>query len=152
MTERPTYVVDASVIGKWFLHGLPDEQYIQPALSLLSNFEAGRISLIGPAHLHYEVPSILCKAIGSRRISASKATDAVDAFQSLTIRMVYSPSLIRFGVSHAIHYQCTLYDALYLALAETAGLRFIHADSKLRRTLRGRFPSELWIENYQPAD
>ncbi|TAK33351.1 MAG: PIN domain-containing protein [Chloroflexota bacterium] len=70
---------------------------------------------------------------------------------SLPIRTIHSPSLIRRGAEYAIRYQCTFYDALYLALAETAGLRFIHGDGKLRRTLRGRFPLELWIEDYPPA-
>lgn len=41
-----------------------------------------------------------------------------------------------------------MYDALYLALAEQIGCPFVHADRRLHNTLAGRFPHELWIENY----
>ena len=150
MTERPTYVVDATVVGKWFLQGLPDEPLTDQALQLLHDFKDSAISLLAPYHLTYEVPSILCKAIGSQRLEPTSALEAVDTFLAYPIRTIRSTSLVHRGVRSAIRYQCLLYDALCLALAEAGGYPFIHADSKLHRTLRGRFPFELWLGDYQP--
>jgi predicted nucleic acid-binding protein len=46
---------------------------------------------------------------------------------------------------------CSYRDAGYLALADLLGCPFVHADDKLRDKLAGRFPHEVWIEDYRPA-
>ncbi|MCX6022583.1 MAG: type II toxin-antitoxin system VapC family toxin, partial [Chloroflexi bacterium] len=51
----------------------------------------------------------------------------------------------------AHRYGCSFYDAGYLALTAMTGAPFLHADGKLRATLRGRFPYELWPAHYSPG-
>lgn len=151
MIERPSYVVDATVIGKWFLHEAPDEAYTSHALQLLEDFRRGRVSLLAPDSVRYEVPNILCKAIGGQRIEFQKALEAVDTFLAYPIRTARGDDLVRAAAQQSPVYGCSFYDALYLVIAEQEQVRFIHADGRLRRTLRGRFPLELWIEDYSLA-
>lgn len=146
--ERPQYVVDATVVGKWFLQGLPDERYVDAAFQLLRDFEAGHVALLAPDYLAYEVSSIICKAVGGKRLDPGEAISSITTFLSYPIRLVRDRRLFFEGARLSIWYHCTFYDATYMALAEQRSYRFIHADDRLRRALRGRFPLELWLEDY----
>jgi predicted nucleic acid-binding protein len=149
--ERPRYVVDATVVGKWFLQEAQDERYVGLALELLRDFQAARVALLAPDHLTYEVSSIICKAVGGNRLDPARAISSITTLLSYPISLVQDQALLLEGARLSIWYRCTFYDAMYMGLAESRGYRFVHADDKLRRTLGGRFPLELWIEDYQPS-
>lgn len=146
MGEKRLYVVDATVVGKWYLR---DETLVEPALRIFDDFTSDRIGLIAPSHLWYEVTSIFAKAVGVGRIAADQAYRASELFQRANIPVVHSQVLIRQGLEYSIRFQCPLYDATYLALADLTESQLLSADSRLRRTLRDRFARLHWIEDDQ---
>jgi predicted nucleic acid-binding protein len=149
--KRPSFVVDASVAGKWFLD---DEDFVAEATQVLLDYRAQRITLSAPYHLRYEVPSLISKAVGGRRITADQARELTQSFLGLNLKLVRSRKLWLDAIDRVQRFRCSFYDGLYIALAETTGSRFIHADARLRRSLNGQCQAELWIEDYEtpPAE
>jgi predicted nucleic acid-binding protein len=148
MTEVVPYVLDASVAVKWHLH---DEEPFAHALTVLSDYREGRIDLLAPAHPRYEVPSASRNAVQRRRLSSEHARTAIDQFLAWDISTVSTDDLIRAGYQQALRFGCSLYDGLYLALAEAARAPLEYADLRLRNSLARRFPLALWIEDYRAA-
>lgn len=154
MNEQPLYVVDATIVGKWFLRAVPTEDYTHEAEAVRRHFNEGRLTLTAPYHIRYEVPSIVTKAVGAGRIPNSTSEQQLIQF-FLYFEDVPTPRDTPLSLAAhrlAVRYRCTYYDGLYLALAERHSVPFIHADGRLRRSLNGGFPFELWIEDYQPQD
>lgn len=145
MAEVPRYVLDASVAVKWHLE---DEDHAEQALAVLADYESGRISLLAPSNIRYEVIGSIRKAARRNRLRAEDARGAVEDFLALRLRTVDSDSLILLGYDRAVDYGCTFYDALYVVLAEAAQCPLLLADERLRNNLRNRFPLVLWIEDY----
>lgn len=145
----PLYVVDASVAVKWVLRDEPDTQ---PADALLADFREGRVQLVAPVHLCYEVPSAVCNAVRSRRLSSIEGRVAVDDFLSWKVPTVDDSELIAAGYDQALRFGCSLYDGTYLALAEQVSGILVHADLRLRNGLGTSFPRALWLSDYLPYD
>jgi predicted nucleic acid-binding protein len=107
-----------------------------------------RIAVMVPAHFHVEVGNAIRNALRPRRLTVDAARTALATLAALPIQTIPLADLLAPGFEAALHYDCALYDALYLALADQAGCPFIHADRRLHNTLAGRFPRELWMEDY----
>jgi predicted nucleic acid-binding protein len=137
-------VLDATIAIKWYLN---DEDHVLDAQRILDRFSAGDVSLIAPDHIRYELVNALLTAVRSRRISDEAARSAMNDFLSLDIPTIRDDALLVSGFETASFYECALYDALYLVLAERASVPFVHADRRLRNTLRQRFPNEMWIDD-----
>jgi predicted nucleic acid-binding protein len=149
-TERPVFIIDASVAGKWFL---PDEEHVELAGRIGAAFVAREIDLLAPEHFSYEVPSLIRKAFRRERFEdLSKARTLVDAFLALNIRTVSGPGLIRAGFDESAQFGCSLYDGTYVALSRRTGYPLLHADQRLGNSLGRRFPLEMWIEDYGSKD
>ena len=143
-------VVDASVATKWHL---ADEEHADRALLLLRRFALGQTDLIAPDYIRYEVPSAITVATtGVRpRIQPASGKQAIEDFLALGLKTVDSVGLTLAAYDVVQRHGCSLYDALYLALAEQLGLRFITADAKLYRRLR-HLPHIVWIGDYSPPE
>ncbi|MGH2533375.1 MAG: type II toxin-antitoxin system VapC family toxin [Thermomicrobiales bacterium] len=147
-TDLPRFVVDASVAIKW---QLSDEQDSDVAERLLRDFLADRVLLIAPDHIRYEVANALRTAVRTRRLTADEARAALEQFLIWHIPTVADDDLILAGFDQSTRFGCSLYDALYLALAEQSNCPLIFADPRLRNTLAGRFPLAHWLSDYQSA-
>lgn len=151
MAERPRFVLDASVATKWLLR-LQDEPYLDKTDAVLLDFQQSRIDLLAPDHIRYEVGNDLRTAVVNRRITVAQGTAELKRFYALEIPILsIGPDLLMLSWALAHRFERSFYDAAYLALAEVTGYPVIHADGRLRKALGGRFPLELWIEQYQPA-
>lgn len=155
MTEaRSDYVVDASIALKWLLP-VEEEPHGEVALRLLDDARSGRIRLIAPGQVYYEVGSALVRAVRneSRVLTLEQGERALQIFHSFDLFLVRTDDrgiLTRaWGLAH--QFGCSYYDAAYLATSEAFGWPLIHADQRLKDRLAGRFPLELWIENYRPG-
>lgn len=148
-TTRPVrYVVDASVAIKWHLR---DEQYVDHADVLLDDMLSGRIALIAPDHIRYEVASAIDTAVRMGRITADDGRVAVEQFLGWHLPTATGDGVIVAAYDIARRFGCSFYDGLYLAVAEHVGAPLIHADRRLHNTLGQRFPHELWIQHYSRA-
>lgn len=146
--DLPRYVVDASVAVKWHLR---DEPNTRAADFLLRDYLDNRIKLLAPDHIRYEIASALRKTLRTRRMTTDQARAALSRFLSLPIQTVNVDDLIIAGFDLAARFGCSLYDGLYLALAEITNCPVVFADLRLRNTIAGRFPLAMWIDDYRPA-
>jgi predicted nucleic acid-binding protein len=138
-------VVDASIGVKWYLN---DEEYAALARDLIDEFVAERIQLIQPSHFRIEVMNAIRNALRRQRLTVEDGRAALADLAALPFQTVPVDDLLAAGFESALKYCCALYDGLYLALAEQAACTLLHADLKLHNTLAGRFPHELWIDDF----
>jgi predicted nucleic acid-binding protein len=114
-------VVDASALVDALVGPTPDT--------------AARISrepvLHGPHLLPLEVASALRKLLADRRLSEKGARQALDKVALLPLRLyLHVPLLPRIWELRA---NLTVYDAVYVALAEALALPLVTADARLSR-------------------
>lgn len=135
------FVVDASVSIKWFL---PEIHYI-PARNLLSGFHF----LMIPDLFFPEFGNILWKKVRRGELSATEAREVLAALRTIRLRTVSSEHLLSPALEIALETECTVYDALYLALAVTHNIALVTADRRLYdRTHTGPLmPHVLWVED-----
>lgn len=150
MPASEALVVDASVAAKWHL---VDEDDADQAITLLARFIHGQTDLFAPDYIRYEVASAITAAsLGhERRLSPDQGERAIRRFLSLGLRMTNTDDLILAAYALAHQYGCTLYDSLYLALAQELGLPLITADARFCKSV-GDHPDVIWIGDYTPAE
>jgi predicted nucleic acid-binding protein len=123
-----TVVVDASIALAW---ALPDEDNVAVDNVLRANDEA---KWIAPSHWPVEVANGLLMAERGKRIDLAHASRSILKLNALEVELDYD------GVTNAFNrvlplaraYGLTLYDALYLELAERLGVRLATLDRELR--------------------
>lgn len=119
------YVLDASVVAKWFVVEEGDDI----ALSLRKQFEEKEIDIVVPDLLLYEIANALRY---NPKFDEKDVKDSVDSIIDMGIRILIPFSdEIKKAVDMAFSYDITIYDAHYLALADELGIPFITADKKL---------------------
>jgi predicted nucleic acid-binding protein len=127
------YVVDASILVKWFLH--PRDADRDRALALRELHISGRSTLFIPQLALLEVLNVV------RFSPKAKEEDgelALEALQDLHLETKpLEPDLLRKANAIAWAYKITIYDALYVALAEQVGYPFITSDENMIRKLTG---------------
>lgn len=127
------YVVDASVVVKWYI----PEKLSEQADYFLEESVATGVPLLAPDLLMAEVGNILWKKQRLRELSPSEALQILDTIcESLPIQLYASLPLMRSSWKIACTFDCSFYDALYVALAQEQDALFITADEKLVGALR----------------
>lgn len=134
-------VVDASIVIKWFI---PEIHAIHASRLLKKTFQ-----FIAPDLILGEVGNILWKKQRSKELTLETATEILDDFKKLPIDIHESELLLDTAWQIATAYQCTVYDCLYVALAEHEKCLLVTADHSLYNTLSKTNLSShlLWIEN-----
>lgn len=127
------YVVDASVLVKWFLHEKEADR--DRALALRDLHISGRSTIFIPQLALLEVLNAV------RFAPKAKEEDgelALEALQDLHLeRKPPEADLLRKSNAIAWAYKITIYDALYVALAEQVGYPLITADEVMMKKLKG---------------
>ena len=78
-----------------------------------------------------------------------QATGQLELFLEQDIALIETNELVLPAFELSMRFGCSYYDAVYLEIARRFDYPFVHADGNLRRVLAGRFPQELWIEDYR---
>jgi len=133
------------VASKWQLR---DEADLDPADLVFHDFRAGLIELVAPSHIRYEVSSAIRSAVRRKRLPRDEGRSAIEDFLLLGIPTVESENVIVEGYDRALRFGCSLYDGVYVALAESIGCPLIHADHRLRLALGDSYPLAIWIADY----
>lgn len=120
------HVVDASVAAKWVVA----EAGSDAARRVLE----GPGPLIAPDLLIAEVGNVLWKKVSRRAITRRHAQEAIIWLPELFDRLFDSAALAPRALEIAVEHGATLYDSLYVALAEAAGGEavLVTADPELR--------------------
>jgi predicted nucleic acid-binding protein len=127
------YVVDASVIVKWFLHHQEADR--DRALALRDLHISGRSTIYIPRLALLEVLNAIRF---SPKGGEEDGETALEALQDLHLEIRPGDvDVLRKANAIAWAYKITIYDALYVALAEQVGYPLITADEKMINKLKG---------------
>jgi predicted nucleic acid-binding protein len=118
-------VVDASVAIKWVVSE-PDSALAE---SLLDH------DLAAPDLLFAECANILWKKARRRELTSEQAEIAAQTLEQAELNVVAAKAHVGLATAIAIELDHPAYDGLYLAVAETLGLRLVTADRRLVRRL-----------------
>jgi predicted nucleic acid-binding protein len=117
-------VVDASVLGHWLLTTR------QPPLLLVEQFTGGA-AMSAPHLIDAEVGHLLRRHTLAGTVSAARARIALEDYLTLSIlRYAHTALLSR---AFELRDNATIYDALYLALAEVLEAPLLTRDRRLAR-------------------
>lgn len=125
MERAKEIILDASVVVKWF----STEEDADLAIKIRDEHVAGRLTIVCPDLLLYEIPNALRYNPG---FSTDDIKDAIKDLVDLDLDLI-APNEETLGkaVEHAFKRDITVYDSCYLGLAELLGLEFVTGDKKL---------------------
>ncbi|MEA2515831.1 MAG: hypothetical protein QOJ59_5320, partial [Thermomicrobiales bacterium] len=106
------------------------------------------IDLVAPGCVRYEVPSAIRKTLRTRRLTTDEARASIQAFLDLRLPTIDEDELILAAYQFTLRIGCSLYDGMYLALAEGLGCPLIDADLGLRNTLHGHPFETVWLDDW----
>ena len=126
MPPSPAVVVpDASVLAKWLL---VDEEDAPVALRLRNAHLSGTVVLAVPALVLYELASVFAKR---RAVPLSAAREFLTLVGSLEIPVIQpAPSAIGAAMELARQSGVSLYDAVYVQMAQDIGGFWVTADTR----------------------
>ena len=132
------YVVDASVAAKWLLPP-PNEPLRDEAVQLARDYNDGLYEVFVPDVFWAEIANFLWKAARLNRCTRVEAQSALEVISDYNFHIVSSISLMRGAFDIATLYDRSVYDCLYVALAEQIGAELVTADEKLANALAAHY-------------
>lgn len=138
-------VVDASVAIKWVVA----EELSDRAHSLLEEYSRLRRRFVAPPHLYSEVANALHQRMRRQDLAAAEVDAALDAFIALDIQTIGPPDLYRRALALArTHRLNSIYDTLYVALADMLEADLWTDDRGLLSSVGQTLPWVRWIGDY----
>lgn len=133
-------VVDASVASKWLLRG---ETQLEAADALLRAHNSGKVTLTAPQQIEVEVASSVRKAVLNGRVGRSRGDEPLTEWldtSAVRLQLVPTTPFLPAAWTLSFRLGISLFDGLYIALAEELGIDVIVADDRLLRSAAGRLP------------
>ena len=137
-------VIDSSVVAKWLF---PEELHEQ-AMAVRRNWDSSTVELIAPDLMLIEVSNIIWKKQRLGLITAEEGFNAVTNLLALSIPVVEPQCILSNAYSLAKFYDRTVYDALYLALADLMQAQFITADLRLYNAVSSKLQFVQYLGSY----
>jgi predicted nucleic acid-binding protein len=131
-------VVDASVAAKWLLPP-SDEPHVNQAVRLIEDYVDRKIKIFVPDLFWVEVGNLLWNAARRRRCTLDHATNALNRITAQKFPTIASLFILRSAFAIANAHSRTVYDCLYIALAEALEVDFVTADEKLANALASKY-------------
>lgn len=149
------FILDASVAAKWF----NNESLTDKAIEVRDAFVQGKIRLLAPAQLVYEVGNSIWK---NKTLTDEDSEKAISHLVDLEIELIQlnQEEMATAAMKIARKYSITFYDAAYVALADRFHATLISADdeiiSKIKNNEKGERineeenrPSILHLKDFQ---
>ena len=124
------FVVDTSALIRLYIPDGPVPGRLEPALR---GAERGNDALLAPELILAEAGQVLHKKMGQRLLTAEESDELLNSILLLPIRLFSHRELIGSACELARACGVTVYDALFLALAERHSAYLISADDELQR-------------------
>jgi len=125
MKTSPKYVVDASVVVKWFSKAQEQGEISE---KLLNGHVTGVSPLASSSLVLYEVCNALRFNPNLNRDDLSKATTSL---LKLELELVDFSAVFESAIAVAFSQNISIYDAAYIAVSQTLHIPLITADYKL---------------------
>jgi len=125
-------VLDASVVGRWFLGG-DDDPFARAARTFRSEVKAGGLSVHAPDLLMIEVANALWKQVRFAGLTPNDAERSMIELLAVDLTLYRLAELASGALALAISHGITAYDATYVQLARSRGLTLWTLDQKLAR-------------------
>ncbi len=127
-------VLDTSAVVRLYV---PDGPLPDRMLSAIEDAARGEVLLLAPELLLAEVAQVLWKKEQRGHLTPSEAAEVLEAIVALPVNLVTHRELLPSAVELARRQGLTVYDALFLALAERHGAALVTADQALRDASEG---------------
>ena len=138
-------VVDASVAFKW----LVEEENSDKATALARLWDDEGTQLVAPPLMPFEVANALHRRVVRGDLAVEIAADLMQDLMYLGVALHGTPNLHRRALELASQLkQGAVYDAHYLALAETLGCELWTADQRLYRAASSGVDNLRWIGEF----
>ncbi|MHB8574040.1 MAG: type II toxin-antitoxin system VapC family toxin [Dehalococcoidia bacterium] len=139
-------VIDASIAVKWVV---PAEQLWAEAEALLVASLKDELQLFGPAHMLGEVTNAIYQRLrtvdSEKHMSREEADEALDELLSYPLMLVMDRALYPRALEFARTYNLpSIYDSLYVVLAESLGAELWTADQRLLQAIGANAP---WVRS-----
>ncbi|MBW1911440.1 MAG: type II toxin-antitoxin system VapC family toxin [Deltaproteobacteria bacterium] len=138
-------VIDASVVLKWYLK---DEEWGQEAISILEQHVAGKVALLAPTILYYEVLNALLVAERMGRTAENVTEEAFYGFAELEINFLNPFIDYPDILSLARSFRRSVYDASYISLAKNKNIDFVTGDKRLYNGVKDKHKWVKWIGKF----
>lgn len=123
-------VVDTSALLRLFI---PDGPIPEGLTRLLREAERGESALLAPELILPEAAQVLLKKSRQGLLTRVETEELLECIVSLPIKLFGHKALIRRASALAREHKLTVYDALFLALAEEKNAKLITADQILQK-------------------
>jgi predicted nucleic acid-binding protein len=140
------YVIDAGVVVKWFIPEVDSAK----AHQLLDRYLQGIDTPVAPDLLIAECGNVFWRRCRQGDITPDEATESLADLLTLQVPLVSATRLVQSALSLALQHQRTIYDALYLALAQERNCDLITADERFLHALSAQFPQLQLLRYWQP--
>jgi predicted nucleic acid-binding protein len=121
-------VIDASVVGKWFLG---DEDDADRALGLRVRLIDGDLEGFAPPHLPLELAGALVRSVRRGRLPAEAVAPSLAALDAFSLEVDDLHGLARSAADVGLAIGVHPYDAAYLVVARARGAPLVTADEPL---------------------
>jgi predicted nucleic acid-binding protein len=123
---------------------VPTEALVGEARELLLQSVMGKIQVIVPDLFWVELGNVLWKAVRTGRVTRTVAESGLGEVKQQGLMTTSSYRLIEAAMEIALRFNRTVYDSVYVALAQRQTIQLITADEKLANALAGKFPVK-WL-------
>ena len=137
-------VVDSSVAIRWFVK---DMDYQNQALNVLSRVLVNEFQIFAPDLIYAEIGNIVWKLRRFQNLKPENAQKAIESFSAMNMTVVSNVPLLKDAYNIATQYNRSVYDSLYIALAQREKCTFVTADEKLVNAVGSQLPVT-WLANW----
>ena len=129
------FIIDASVGAKWFV----EEEHQEKALYFLERFKKNQCQITVPEIFYAELVNTFLKKVIKKDLTIDHAVEAIDHLMKLSLDPYSDKELAEVALENAFRFNVSVYDGLYLALAEIYLAPLVTADEELLKACDKRF-------------
>ena len=138
-------VVDASLAVKWFL----EEEHSAESDAISQLWKERGIHMVAPSNFAFEAANVFHRRVVQGEIDADDAVNLMRALLEIGVALFQTWDIHLRAIELASQLgQGAVYDAHYLALAESLGCEMWTADRRFYRSARRDFSNVRWIGEF----